>query len=654
MKEILENQYKNIFLWSPFVMAFGMALYFSLDKEPNFNFPYIIALLLCGVIYKFRNIFIRAFAIFWFGFFYAMSFTLFTATPQINNSFGAVNISGTIKDIDYRNDATRIFLDIPISQINQKDETNKHANIRISLKDIDTPISIGDTISGNAIIFRPTSKFAPDSFNFARWAYFTKISGTGFFNNYEINPSNNNHNNYRTYIHNKSKSVLTDALVLGYKNAISKDESNIWKSIGMGHIWSISGFHMTLVGGWLFFLFYLIFRSISPITKRIPAKYPAMICAWIGLLFYLCISGISVATVRAFLMTTLIFSALIFGRAALNLRNAVLVFTLILLLNPFYVMHPGFQLSFAAIFGLIWYFQDKTYQKRTTINRILHSIYATAITAFIATIFTLPFIIAHFGFIPTYSLIGNIIILPVFSVVIMPMVMIGTIFALFGNLYILNTADSIYQFAFDLGKHITNLPNANLYMGHISNTVLIMCIIGILSLILIINTDNKNFIFKKLNYLIGGAFILSAVIIYTSTPKPLFYASTDHELVGFIENNKIKFNKSRSSKHYFAFDTWRQFNHEKPNDKNERYKCKKGLCIYKTPNWNLVYMQKFTTLMDNLETVCNNKKIDYIVSPLTIDAPNCHAKILQKGIMIYPSGKIIEIINQRPWDKLPE
>ena len=333
MKEILENQYKNVFLWSPFVMAFGMALYFSLDTEPNFHIPYIIALLFCGIIYKFKNILIRAFAVFWFGFFYAMSFTMFTSTPQINDSFGTINISGKIKDIDYRNDSTRIFINLPISKIDSKQDTNTNATIRISLKDLNTPISIGDNISGDAIIFRPTSSFAPSSFNFARWAYFSKISGTGFFTNYEIThqPDIDN-DNLRNFIHNKSNSTLTDSLVLGYKNAISKTESNIWKSIGLGHVWSISGFHMTLVGGWLFFLFYLIFRSFSYITKRIPAKYPAMICAWFGLMFYLCISGISVATVRAFLMTTLIFSAVIFGRSALSLRNAVLIFALLLLI----------------------------------------------------------------------------------------------------------------------------------------------------------------------------------------------------------------------------------------------------------------------------------------------------------------------------------
>ena len=338
MKEMLVNQYKNLFLWSPFVVAFGAGLYFSLDFEPTFRFPVLITILLGAIIYKYKNVFVRGVALFLFGFFYAMSYTNIIDTPQIKNSFGAVQISGEIIDIDYKPDAQNITVNIPTSQIIKNDVSDKNLNIRFSLKDVSDNINIGDKISGNAMLFHPSPKYAPDSFDFARWAYFTKLSGTGIFKDYEITSKTNNID-LRNYIHTKSNSVLTDSLILGYKKTLPESEMNIWKNVGLGHVWSISGFHLTLVGGWLFALFYLIFRSISPITKRIPAKYPAMICAWFGLLFYLFISGISVATVRAFFMTTFIFGAFIFNRDILSLRNATIVFMIIFLINPFYVMH---------------------------------------------------------------------------------------------------------------------------------------------------------------------------------------------------------------------------------------------------------------------------------------------------------------------------
>lgn len=651
MKEFIENQYKNLFLWSPFVAAFGAALYFSLDTEPVFMFPLLIAILSGAIIFKNKNVIIRAIALFIFGFFYAMCFTQMVATPQIRDSFGEIEISGKITNIDFSDDSIRLFLNVPLHQLNSKHDGNRHANIRVSIKDSKTQFNIGDTIVGTARIFKPSPKFAPDSFDFARWAYFSNISGTGFFTDYKIISSNES--NIRTYIHESTNSKLTDALVLGYKKSIPERERKIWQSVGLGHVWSISGFHMTLVGGWLFALFYLIFRSIPKITKRVPAKYPAIICSWCGLLLYLFISGINVTTIRAFLMATIIFIATIFARGILSLRNATLAFWVMLLLNPFFVMNAGFQLSFAAVFGLLWFFQDTKYIKRTTFNRISHGLYVSIMTTFIAFVFTLPFIITSFGNIPMYSIIGNLIILPIFSFVIMPLIMIGSVCALFGNLFLINIANIVYDRALHIAEHISNLPYANITMPHISNMVLSLFILCMLCVILIIKTDSKRFILKNINYFIGSIFIIAGLIIMLASPRPLFYSTPDHKLVGFVVDGKIQFNKSKSAQHYFAFDTWREFNNEKHVDKNPKYKCTHGLCKYKTPKWNIVYMQNFTSLLNNIEQICTDKSIDYIVTTFDTDITDCHAKILRDGILIYPSGHITNFSNHRPWHMMP-
>ena len=647
MKEILNIQYKNLFLLVPFVMAFGGALYFSIGTEPNFSFPIIITLLLAAIIYKYKNVFVRAIALFAFGFFYAMSFTQITDTIQIKDSFGFVSINGTVKDIDFTPDSTRILLSVPAHQIDEN-LPDKNLNIRVSIKDNNEDINIGDTITGDARIFHPSARYTPSSFDFARWAYFSKISGTGFFKDYEI-INQNSSGTIRTFIHNKSNSVLTDSLVLGYKKVIPENESNIWKSVGIGHVWSISGFHMTLIGGWLFALFYLIFRSISFVSKRIPAKYPAIICAWFGLILYLCISGISVATTRAFLMATLIFIATILGRGVLSLRNAALAFLIIFFINPFSIMNAGFQLSFAAIFGLLWFFDNKEYIKRTPLQRIFHYVSMLFMTALVATIFTLPFIIAHFGYIPLYSLIGNIILLPIFSIAVMPLVIIGTITALFGVHFILDIAYSVYNFALSVATHISDLPYANLSMPYVSNTVLVLSIFGLLSLILIGKPDSKNFLVKNINYVLCIGFMSMSIIVCTTRNRPLFYATTDHELVAFNVKDKLQFNKARASVHYFAFSSWYQYNNQAQPDKNTRYKCDHGFCVYQTPKWNLVYMQNFTSILNNLEKVCADKNTDYIVSTFDISAPNCHGKILKNGLIIYSNKTIKEIVNRRPW-----
>ena len=235
----------------------------------------------------------------------------------------------------------------------------------------------------------------------------------------------------------------------------------------------------------------------------------------------------------------------------------------------------------------------------------------------------------------------------------MPLIVIGTIFALFGNLSLIKITHNIYDYTLALAKHISDLPFANLQMPFVSNTVLLLCIFGFLFLILVVKTDSKNWFIKNINYTLCFCCIAFASVIYTTTQKPLFYASPDHELVGFIVDGKLKFNKAKDSRNFFAFNSWYEFNHEQKQAKNERYKCDHGFCVYKTKNWNLVYMQNFTAVLNNLENVCNDKSVKYIVSPFDIDVRKCHAKVLHNGLLIYPNGKITEIINHRPWHNLP-
>ena len=313
------------------------------------------------------------------------------------------------------------------------------------------------------------------------------MTATGYADEIKIIKQNdaNNINNMRQYLHTKSNSFLSDTLILGYKSAISQDVKDTWTATGVGHIWSISGFHMTLVGGWIFALFYLIFRSIPYITRRIPARIPAIICSWFGLLFYLFLSGIDVATIRAFLMTSLIFLAFIFGRNAISMRNICMAFCLIFLINPHYVMQPGFQLSFAAVFGLVWFWGDAQYVKRGRIQKILRAIYATIMTSVIATIFTAPFVAAHFYALPIYGLIGNLILLPIFSFAIMPLVMISA----FGAGWATDIAHEIYYWTLGIANWISDLPLSTISVPHISNTVMVLMIVGLVSIIFIRATN---------------------------------------------------------------------------------------------------------------------------------------------------------------------
>lgn len=642
MREWIDNQWQNLFLYVPFLMAFGSAVYFSMTDEPNLFLTPIITLILFISIFikKIPNI-VHAGLLVLFGFFYAATFTEFINTPQIQHNMSNVSVVGSVDAIEYTNDKDKIVVSINASDIKAG---NGHAKIKLSVpEDINIP-NIGDTIKLNAGIYKPSPASAPETFDYARWAYFNKLTATGYISDISVLEHKNKNyiNHVRDFMHKKSDSFLSDTLILGYKSAITESDKEIWTATGVGHIWSISGFHMTLVGGWLFALFYLIFRSIPYITKRIPAKTPAIICSWFGLLFYLFLSGADVATMRAFLMTSLIFIAFIFGRNAISMRNVALAFCFIYLLNPHYVMQAGFQLSFAAVFGLVWLYE--CVKPKMPQNKIIKVTYIAVLTSVVATIFTAPFVAMHFGTFPTYSLIGNLIFLPIFSIAIMPLIFIGTITATFGFTLPIDIATNIYNFTYKIAIWISELPYATINVPHISNVSAMLFICGLMSLILI------KPIKLKINYILFVTFTALGVINIYFQPKPIFFATHDHELVGFVNSdNQLEFNKRKASNHYFAFDTWKSLNNEKTNTKNPRRKHDKGVYRYNTEKFNLVYIQKFVPLMNNISQLCNDDNIDFIVSYFDIDSDKCSHKILRGGFIIYENKNIKYTPTKRKW-----
>lgn len=640
MRDFLKNQFENIFLWAPFLMAFGAALYFGLDVEPMLPFAPLLALvILVPCLLRRTPNTLRAVCLFVFGFLYAAAFTKIFATPQIFRTMRDIEISGRVHAIDFGPEKSRIYIDAE----NLNPNPVGKMIVRLSVSNDAPEISVGDTIRANGSLFRPAGAYAPGTFDFARWAYFNGLTATGYASDIEITSNANagTLTTMRSYLHKLVDSFLADGLVFGYKQSVPESDSDIWIASGIGHVWSISGFHMTLVSGWLFAIFYLILRCIPFITRRVPARIPAMILALGGLVLYLFLSGTNIATIRAFIMTALVFAAFILGRNAISMRNICMAFLAVFLLNPHCVMQAGFQLSFSAVFGLVWFWG--TIKPKMPENKILKIIYSAVATSLVATIFTLPFVAVHFYAMPLYGLLGNLVLLPIFSFVIMPLVMIGIVLATIGIRFPIDIAHTAYDLTLILANKIAELPFASLQMPHISNTAMIIIIIGFVCLILV----RANRI--RTNIAIFCAFEMIGLIFIALTPRPVFFASPDHKLVAFRDDNKLEFNKSRASNHFFAFDTWKQISGVTTDTPNVRRKHNKGLYVFHTKNFSLAYIQKFVPLHKNISKLCQDDRINYIVSYFDVRSPQCDNKILRGGVLVYPSGYVKQIMHLRPW-----
>lgn len=651
MKEWLGHQYQNCFLWVPILLAFGAAMYFSCTNATcGIAICMAAAVLGGGIVFR-NKLFTWAAVTFIFGFLYAIAFTHIVNTPRATHVLRDVKIHGTIVDTDYAPPITRAYIRIPAQILNRT--ATGVATVRLNVPD-DIHPGIGDTITATAFMFPTSPAYAPETFDYARWAYFNRLGATGFITSVQsVTHGDRTHSmaNMRDRLHRATDSMLADTLVLGYKGSLNKSDRNIWTSAGVAHVWSISGFHMTLVGGWLFAIFFFIFRRIPYITRRIPARAPALVCAWFGLLGYLALSGMGIATMRAFFMTTLIFAAFLIGRGALALRNVAMVFCALFLINPHYVMQPGFQLSFAAVFGIVWFWGNHRKLYTTGIGRVWGFISVLLMTTFVATLFTMPFTVAHFHQIPTYGLIGNLILVPIFSFIIMPAVLLGVPMATFGWHGPLHFADRVYEFTRDVAIWITNLPYANIITPHISNSAIVCAIIAMAALMFIrYKPDVRSVCIRHANIVIGTVMISIATIIAITTPRPVVFVSPDRQLVGFVYDGEIKFNHRKNSANLFAFSTWREVLGMPSDAPNIQIKSDHGIWRYTGDKFTVVYIQKFVPLAREISSLCRDSSVDYIASYFDIDAPACRAKILRGGAVIYPSGRVRYSYVPRPWN----
>jgi competence protein ComEC len=122
---------------------------------------------------------------------------------------------------------------------------------------------------------------------------------------------------------------------------------------GVGHVLSVSGYHMALVAGVVFFLVRASLALSPSLALRRPIKKWAAAAALVAAAGYLVLSGAEVATQRSFIMTAVVLVGVMADRPALTLRTIAVAALAVLLLAPEAVVHPSFQMSFAATLALI-------------------------------------------------------------------------------------------------------------------------------------------------------------------------------------------------------------------------------------------------------------------------------------------------------------
>lgn len=203
------------------------------------------------------------------------------------------------------------------------------------------------------------------------------------------------------------------------------------RASGLAHLLAISGLHIGLVTGVLFFGLRAVLALFPILALRYPIKKWAALTALLGGVGYMMITGATVPTQRAFLMAGLVFLAVLVDRAAISMRLVAWAAMVVLLIAPESLLGPSFQMSFAAVIALV-----ATYETVRPgmiglrgdgglARRLWVYILGVALTTLVAGLATAPFVIYHFNRVAAFGLAANLGAVPITALWIMPFSVLG-------------------------------------------------------------------------------------------------------------------------------------------------------------------------------------------------------------------------------------
>ncbi len=191
------------------------------------------------------------------------------------------------------------------------------------------------------------------------------------------------------------KGAVIMACCYGDTKYLSYEQKDNFNKLGISHIISVSGFHVAIV---------------YKLLERIFGLRIALIISGIYMIF----TGSKASTARAFIMILILKMSKLTYRNYDRISSLSLAALILLLVKPYYVLDIGFNLSFLATIGIILY--NKTLQRR--LYKLPKSINESLSITLSSQIFSMPYAMCTLKNISMFFIPGNLILVPLYSIVV--------------------------------------------------------------------------------------------------------------------------------------------------------------------------------------------------------------------------------------------
>jgi len=435
------------FEWGVVVWMAGIATYFMLPFEPDWRIAGstgVILALMARLLHH-KDVIkpgLIAACLMSLGIACSAWHTSDTKAPVLPDYERSYTVTGWIKHVEKSGNRLRWVISVTEMDDPAPKEWPNYVRIRVSSE----TFSAGDFVKVRARLSAPPDPVVPGGYDSARAAFFKQIGGYGYAiadpqaaRAYRISRVDAVRQRISEFRYDLADRILHGspeptaglqvALLTGIRIYIPEQQNEALRLSGLAHILAISGLHMGLVSGSLYFVFTFLLALFIPLSRRFDVRKPAACIGILAATAYLILSGASVATQRAYIMALVVFMAVILDQRAFSLRSVAIAALVTLMLHPEALVSVGFQMSFAAVTALIavyqiWDRHRSLVRPRSVLSRFGHGFSSLSVTSLVAGSATGFFAAYHFKRMATFGLAGNLLAMPIFTFWVMPVALL--------------------------------------------------------------------------------------------------------------------------------------------------------------------------------------------------------------------------------------
>lgn len=491
-----EAERERWFLWMPVLFGSGIGLYFLLPSEPSMwlTLAVIEAIILAAYLGRHHSGFLfvlAALSVVVLGFTDIQLKSIYLSETETLSAERKLYLRGRVEAVgtNYRGNPRFVLADMY-----DFDDRQVPGRYRISLVSKSSEVKTGDCVELIAQVSPLPKPAMPGAYQLDRKGYFEGLNAYGFAASRALplacDPKASAGLWFKMLIDKLRKTVvqrinkvlppdeagIAAAIVAGERGGIKNKITENYRDSGLAHFLSISGLHMSMIAGIMFFLVRITAAMIPAIGGRCDAKKIAAVFAIFMSLVYLLISGAEIPSQRAFIMTFIVLLGVIFARQAISMRMIAWAALIVLAISPQALVGASFQMSFAAVAALIAFYEANAGRLYRFLNgtgeqdislplRIIKIVWVyllgIIISDLVASLATLPFAVYHFNRIAVFTSLTNLLAGPIIGFVIMPFVLLALLLMPLGlDYWPLKLVGLGISWVNDITSYVAGLPAA--------------------------------------------------------------------------------------------------------------------------------------------------------------------------------------------------